>query len=137
MMMTDIEPTKKTRPKDELWETLLSVLGYSPKDITRNVRGQLNGALKQLREVEATPYDIQQRATIYRFLYPTLVLTPMGLVNRWADLTEANLTALLPEKIRNEKILEFHKTMDEGRIFDEMVKEGKIDAQGNPVKEIR
>ena len=61
----------------------------------------------------------------------------MGLVNRWADLTETNLTALLPEKIRNEKILEFHKTMDEGRIFDEMVKEGKIDEQGNPVKEIR
>lgn len=70
-------------------------------------------------------------------MYPTLILTPMGLVNRWADLTEANLTALMPEKIRNEKILEFHKSMDEGKIFDEMVAEGKIDTEGNPIKSIK
>ncbi len=135
--MTELDTIKKERPRDELWDTLIAVLGYDTKDITRNIREQINGALKQLREVQATPYDIQQRAQIYRFMYPTLILTPMGLVNRWADLTEANLTALMPEKIRNEKILEFHKSMDEGKIFDEMVAEGKIDTEGNPIKSIK
>ena len=138
MIMKDLEsPTKKARPKDELWEALVGVLGYSPKDITRNIRGQLNGALGQLREVEATPEDIILRSKIFKFMYPSISLTAMGLVNRWADLTEMKLQALMPEKIRNEKMIEFHQSMEDGKIFDKMVAEGKIDRQGNPIKEIR
>lgn len=135
--MTSLEPIKKGRPKDELWEALITILEYDHKDITRNVRGQLNGALKQLREVEATPQDIWERAQIYRFMYPTLVLTPMALVNRWADLTMSNLEKLMPEKVKNQRLLEFHDSMNDGKIFDEMVQEGKIDQQGNPIKEIK
>lgn len=133
--MSEIE-LKKVRPRDELWDALMVALAYDTKDITRNVRGQLNAAIKQLREVQATAYDIHYRAEIYRFMYPTLALTPMGLVNRWADLTEEKLAALVPEKIRNEKILEFHKSMDDGKIFAQMVEEGKIDAEGNPIKRL-
>ena len=135
--MTSLEPIKKGRPKDELWEALINILEYDHKDITRNVRGQLNGALKQLREVQATPQDIWERAQIYRFMYPSLVLTPTALVNRWADLTMSNLEKLMPEKVKNQKLLEFHESMNDGKIFDEMVQEGKIDQQGNPIKEIK
>lgn len=71
--------------RKELWETLVKVLGYSVDDITKNVRGQLANAVKQLMEVGATPEEIMKRAKTYGVLYPAASLTPMALVNRWAD----------------------------------------------------
>lgn len=135
--MNQIATIKKERPRDELWDTLTNVLGYNPKDITRNIRGQLNSALAQLREIQATPQDIIERAGIFQYMYPSIKMTAMGLINRWADLTPSNLSKVMPEKIRNEQIIKFHESMDDGRIFDEMVKEGTIDAQGNPIKKLK
>jgi hypothetical protein len=44
-----------TRKADDLFETVAQVCGISLDGITRTARGQLNKAVKELREVQATP----------------------------------------------------------------------------------
>lgn len=70
----------------ELWDALVVELGYTIEDMTKNVRGQLNNAVKQLHDIGATPNDIKSRSKAYRALFPSSAFTAMALVNRWPDL---------------------------------------------------
>lgn len=70
----------------ELWDALVVELGYTVEDMTKNVRGQLNNAVKQLHDIGATPNDIKSRSKAYRALFPSSAFTAMALVNRWPDL---------------------------------------------------
>jgi len=74
------------RKTDELWDTMLSVCGIDPTTLTRTARGQINKALKELREIGATPADLKAKAVAYRKTWPGMSLTPTALVKHWAQL---------------------------------------------------
>jgi hypothetical protein len=83
------------RPRDELFEELIAACGLSLEELTRSARGATNAALKQLREVNATPGEIGTRAGRFRSMYPGLTLTPNALAKHWPALagTGANPSA--------------------------------------------
>jgi hypothetical protein len=74
---------KKTRKPDLLFEAIANACGIEWKALTKNERGALNNAAAQLRDINATPEDVQARAAKYRQKWPGIDLTPMALVNNW------------------------------------------------------
>jgi len=79
------QPSKNKRV-DELWEAMIEACGYELSDITASVRGRLNKALKELREVNATADQIRGAAAAYRKMYPNFTLTPNAMVSNWAQI---------------------------------------------------
>jgi DNA-binding transcriptional MocR family regulator len=79
----------KKRQPDPLWDTMLNVCGINPQTLTGTERGRVNRALKELREVNATPEDIRARANAYKTKYPGAALTPTALAANWSQLTPA------------------------------------------------
>ena len=77
---------KAPRPEDPLWNAMLAACGIDGKTITKTGRGQVNAALKELREIGATPADIDAKAKVYRKTWPDASLTPSALVKHWAAL---------------------------------------------------
>jgi hypothetical protein len=73
--------------KDELYEALFECwLGqpYTAKGtITASERGRLNTAVKELRDVGATPEDVRVRWDRLRTAWPTVTLTPQALCTHW------------------------------------------------------
>lgn len=88
---------KAVRPKaaasaaarDDLWDSLVDALELDPQGITKNRRGKLNTALKQLREVGATPDEVKRRAKRYRREHPDWAFTETALASHWASLAPA------------------------------------------------
>lgn len=80
----------KTRQPDPLWDSLIAACGYRPEDITASLRGSINGALKQLRDVDATPAQVTLRARNYRSLFPDTTLTAPALAKHWAACAASN-----------------------------------------------
>jgi hypothetical protein len=74
--------------KDDLFETVAQVCGISLDGITRTARGQLNKAVKELREVQATPEQIHHKAKAYRTQYPNATLTPTALTKHWSSFAQ-------------------------------------------------
>ncbi len=73
-------PKPKSK-QDELWDALVAEIGAPA---TQAERGKYNGALKQLRDINAKPSDIHVRCERYREEWPDVELTPMALVNNWS-----------------------------------------------------
>lgn len=79
------QPSKNKRT-DDLWNAMIEACGYEPADITASVRGRMNKALKELREVNATADQIKGAAAAYRKMYPNFTLTPNAMVSNWAQI---------------------------------------------------
>jgi len=65
---------------------MLAVCGIDGSTLTKTGRGQVNAALKELREIGATPADIEGKAKAYRKTWPDVSLTPTALVKHWGSL---------------------------------------------------
>ena len=76
----------RKRKPDPLWDTMLAVCGIDGSTLTKTGRGQVNAALKELREIGATPADIDSKAKAYRKTWPDVSLTPTALVKHWGSL---------------------------------------------------
>lgn len=74
------------RPKDELFEAMVSEIGVNPATLTGSERGRINKALKELREVGATPEELRGRAAAYRAKFPDVVVTATALSANWSML---------------------------------------------------
>ncbi len=80
------KPPRKKRAPDELWDTLVEIVGASPNEIER---GRWNKALGAMRESGATPDTLRKAAKAYR-AHPTFAecaMTPLALASNWAVLT--------------------------------------------------
>jgi hypothetical protein len=74
------------RKGDELFDALAVSCGIEVAGITRSERGRLNKALKDLREVGATPAEISVRAARYRRTWPKVSITASALAAHWGEL---------------------------------------------------
>jgi DNA-binding MarR family transcriptional regulator len=78
--------TTNGRKPDLLFESLVEVCGLDLSELTKNERGKVNAACKQLREVGASPDDVRERARAYRRRFENAALTPTALVNNWSQI---------------------------------------------------
>jgi hypothetical protein len=83
--LADKPPESVTRKKDTLFETVAEVCGISTGNLTRSSRGQLNKAVKELREINATDEQVRLKAKAYKRQYQNAALTPMALVKHWSS----------------------------------------------------
>jgi hypothetical protein len=84
----DLRTPRGVRKRDELFEALAAACGIDTRQLTRSARGPLNRALKDLRDVGATPPDVAARAELYRRQFKGVALTPTALAKHWAALVE-------------------------------------------------
>jgi hypothetical protein len=78
-------PESVRRKTDTLFETVAKVCGISTTNLTRSSRGQLNKAVKELRDIDATDEQVHDTAKAYRQQYPNATLTPLALVKHWSS----------------------------------------------------
>ena len=81
-----IAAAPRQRKPDLLWDAMVEVCGINTTTLTKNERGRINEALKQLREVSATPDDIRRKASAYRKTWPDVSMTPTALASHWSSL---------------------------------------------------
>ena len=74
------------RDRDELFDALVNELGINPAELTRSARGRINCALKELREVHATPVQIRDRSREYRKRFDGAAFTATALAAHWPGL---------------------------------------------------
>ena len=72
--------------RDLVFETLAEVCGYDWKGVmTKDERGRLNKAVKQLKDIDATPEDIQLRAKNFVMAYG-FHPQPQSITSMWTKL---------------------------------------------------
>lgn len=76
------------RARNELFDTLAEVCGVDIPSMTPSSLGAFTGALKQIRDVGATPSDVRARANRYRGRFRT-PLTASALAKHWPSLAAA------------------------------------------------
>jgi DNA-binding transcriptional MocR family regulator len=81
-------PKESAKNRDEVFEAVAEACGHNLKSLTRTARGQLNKAVKELKEVEATVQQISGKAAAFRKQYPGMTLTPTALIKHWAALAD-------------------------------------------------
>ena len=77
---------KKPRPPDHHFDALMDACGLDPGELTASARGAANKALKELKDVGATPDGIRARAKVHRQKWPDMSLTPTSLARHYAQL---------------------------------------------------
>lgn len=90
-------PPKPPPPGAELFDAIADACRWDTSQLTRDARGRLNAAVKQLRELGATPDDVHKRARAYRAKYPDTELTPQALTGNWASLNGARASGTKPD----------------------------------------
>ncbi|HEY7823512.1 MAG TPA: helix-turn-helix domain-containing protein [Acidimicrobiia bacterium] len=86
--LADKPPESSTKKKDNLFETVAEVCGISLTGMTRSSRGQLNKAVKELRDIHATDEQVRHKAKAYKAQYPNATLTPTALIKHWSSFAE-------------------------------------------------
>lgn len=82
--------TREEPPRDEIFEAVARACGINWRNgITKTARGNLNEACKQLRDVNATPTQVRQRAANWPSVFPDATLTPTALAKWWPQLEHA------------------------------------------------
>lgn len=73
--------------RDELFEAVAEVCGIDwQAGLTKTERGEINNAVKQLRDVGATVAQVHAKARAYRERWPGMDLTPSALVKHWSKI---------------------------------------------------
>jgi Mg-chelatase subunit ChlI len=81
-------PKEKVAKRDELFEAVATACNIDWTNVTKSGRGQLNAATKELKDIDATPQQVEGKAAAYRKQYPAMPLTPSALVKHWGALDD-------------------------------------------------
>ena len=92
------KPPRKPRKPDPTFDAVIEACGYNPAELTKQSRGAINAAVKQLKDVEADPDDIHRRARAFAKRWPDITLTAPALAKHWPQLAEARAG---PDQRRN------------------------------------
>lgn len=86
------ERVTNKRERDLLWETLLRVCGHDSSRLTSSERGRTNKAVKMLREVGATPDEIESASRRWTTVFPGATITPTAIAAHWTRLLPTRST---------------------------------------------
>jgi len=75
------------RPRNEIWDALTEECGWTEK-LTKSQQGRVAAAVKELRDVGATPDEIRKRARNYRAKYPNMDITPTAISANWSSIAD-------------------------------------------------
>lgn len=90
---TEPSTLARARERDEIFETVCEVVGIDWSDpMTKSQRGSINRAVKELREIDASPDQVRRVALAYRLRWPDIDLTPNAITKHW-NLVRAPLPA--------------------------------------------
>jgi len=78
-----LEVTTDSKQRDLLFEAVVDVCGQKMDRMTKSERGRINAALKQLRDVGATPEQVRGAARRYSKVYPSAPITATALAANW------------------------------------------------------
>jgi len=96
----------KSSKRDLVFETLAEVCGYDWKGVmTKDERGRLNKAVKQLKDINATPDEIQLRAKNFVLAYG-FHPQPQSITSMWTKLktSQPKLTKKQLENLQKEAL---------------------------------
>lgn len=82
------EPSRPSRKRDELFETVVEVTGHRLERLTRMERGRINKATSDLRGAGADPDAVRRASAAWPKLYPNASLTPTALAAHWSRLLD-------------------------------------------------
>lgn len=102
------------RPRDLIWEAVLSACEVQAEAITSSARGAYNRAVADLKAVGAEPAEIHRRSMIFRHRWPGITLTPSALAKQWAACETS--PAPTPTPSRNSQAL--HLAMERAHASD-------------------
>jgi len=85
------------RKRDDTWDAILAVCGIT--DVTSSARGAYNRAVKDIRDLGATPDEIGRRALRFRERWPEASLTPTALARRWGECDPARAHAVTARNV--------------------------------------
>lgn len=71
--------------QDLIWDALAAACDLETGQMTTTEQGKMRKAVKELRDVGATPEEVKRRAHRYRHEHPTWDLTPTALVAHWSS----------------------------------------------------
>lgn len=83
VLATDVA---QKRPKNPLFDAVAEACGLGGKSLTRSEGGRVAKAVKDLKEVGATPEEVVLRARKYKEMWPRVSLTPTALAANWSKL---------------------------------------------------
>lgn len=84
---TEVTPARRSsRERDLLFEAVVDVCGQDARRLTSSERGRINRALKDLRDVGATPEQIRKAATKWQTTYPGARLTATAIAANWTTI---------------------------------------------------
>ena len=82
------KPTRKPRKPDQIWDAVIEACGINPAEMTKGMRGSANNAVKQLKDIDATPEQIRVRGKRHLEKWPNVTLTPSSLAKNWPLLVD-------------------------------------------------
>lgn len=91
-----LAPTSSPRERDLLFEALCEATGLDYHELTKSERDGVNQALKQIRDVNATPEQVFTRAENYPTHFATAALTASALARHWAQCARSGTRRLEP-----------------------------------------
>lgn len=74
------------RPRDLIWDAVVSVCGIVDASLTRSGKGAVAKAVAELKAVGATPDEIRAKAAQWPRTFPGAQLTAPALAKHWANL---------------------------------------------------
>lgn len=83
---TEVTLAPRARGRDLLFEAVVEVCGQDARRLTSSERGRINKALKDLREVGATPEQVRKAASRWTTTYPSARLTPTAIAANWTTI---------------------------------------------------
>lgn len=74
--------------REKISEAIAEACGTNLAELTASARGALAKAASELREIDATPDEIEVRSRRYRAKWPNAALTPSALAKHWAEFAD-------------------------------------------------
>ena len=74
------------RKPDPIFDAVIEACGLDPSELTKSARGAANRAVKELRDIGASPEGIVARAKVHRQRWPHAECTPSSLSKNYAQL---------------------------------------------------
>lgn len=95
--------------RDLVFDSVCVACGIDQRELTKTQRGPLNRAVKELKDVGATPEMILERSMVFQALWPKIKLTPMALASRWAECTQQNISNLVTPQARDHMLAQLEQ----------------------------